>query len=70
MDVLICRADPNTDSPVFDGPQDEPVWSLYANDVPGPHWGDWQMSMHGTGLTHAQALSLADALGLDGHLMS
>jgi hypothetical protein len=71
LDILICLDDSgNADGPITDGPKDEPVWSLYANDRPGPYWEEWDMTLHGSGLTYRQALLLADELGLYGHLVS
>lgn len=73
MDILICLDDNgNMDGPVTDGPKDAPIWSLYARDGRsyGVCWGEWGMSMYGSGLTYQQALDLADARGLHGHLMS
>jgi hypothetical protein len=73
LNVLICLDDNgNADGPVTDGPEDQPVWSLYADDKPGQgtHWEEWDMTLYGSGLTYQQALGLADELGLYGHLMS
>ena len=71
MDLLICLDDNgNSEGPEFDGPEDQPVWSLYAEDPDeGEFFEEWSMKRLGTGLTYQQALNLADRLGLDGRVI-
>jgi hypothetical protein len=71
MEVLIALDDNgDTEGPVYDGPKDEPVWSLFSNDTPGPYWGvgedGWNMSCYGSGLTYQGAVDLMHELGLHG----
>ena len=64
MHFMICIEDPNSDAPVFEGPRDQPVWSLFADDQPGTFWGDWEMTRYGADLAHDDAVELARSLGL------
>ena len=63
---MIAIEDPNSDEPVFDGPTDLPVWSLYADDRPGPHWGDWKMTRYADDVEYNDALRIAATLGFTG----
>ncbi len=62
MHYMICIEDPNSDAPVFEGPRDQHVWSLFADDQPGHYY--WSMTRYGTDLTYSQAMRLARSLGL------
>ena len=74
-DWMICLDEGgNADGPVFEGPRDEPVWSLYADQrhqggvraKSGPHFGEWQMYRYTDGLTYDRAVDLAQQIGLAG----
>jgi hypothetical protein len=73
-ELLICL-DPdyglasNAEGPVFDGPKDEPVWSLFVEDEDGDYFEEWSMLRLGTDLTYQGALDLADSLGLYGRII-
>ena len=64
MHFMICIEDPNSDAPVFEGPRDQRVWSLFADDQPGYFWGDWEMTRYATDRTYPEAVELAERLGL------
>ena len=64
MHFMICIENQNSDAPVFEGPRDLPVWSLFADDQPGHYWGDWRMTRYGIDLTYPAAMELAERLGL------
>lgn len=70
-DILICHTEnaPGEMYPVTHGDEDKPIWSLFANDKPGGYFEEWDMTLHGSGLTYQEALDLADRLNLPGHLM-
>jgi hypothetical protein len=73
-DLLICL-DPsyglasNAEGPVFEGPKDKPVWSLFVEDENGDHWEDPSYSCLGAGLTYQAAVDLADTLDLPGRII-
>jgi hypothetical protein len=72
-ELLIC-VDPelasNAQGPVFDGPEDEPVWSLLIEDEDGgDHWEDPSYTRLGASLTYQGAVDLADQLGLPGRII-
>ena len=71
-ELLIC-VDPelasNAEGPVFDGPKDEPVWSLFVEDKNGDHWEGPSFTRLGASLTYQGAVDLADQLGLPGRII-
>lgn len=62
MHYMICIEDPNSDAPVFEGPRDQRVWSLFSDDQPGHYY--WSMTRYGTEMTYPAAMELAERLGL------
>ena len=79
MELMICvdsdnRLAANADGPVFDGPNDEPIWSLVeVDEQEGIEDEDRDENMLttclGFGLTYQGAVDLADQLDLPGRII-
>jgi hypothetical protein len=73
---MICLdAGGNGEGPVFSGPKDKAVWSLYADQGPrladvkaksGPHFGERGMWLYSSGTSYPRAMDTARTLGLTG----